>query len=194
MRLRRALRSLSSLQYLGGPPVTNIRNTSSPHWRGWLKPEHRCLVPAGLDDHTCFAIGLVELAEAGVGVGLHQSGIARQMLLCLLNRPCANKKTVPRRSLCHPMWRRSTGAQPPHAGRPHRSPRRSNSFFQWRQVVARVRRHCSTCTGAVDVALTIERQVQAIFGEQDMAASPSAWSHHRGENRKLLHLPTSQLR
>lgn len=29
----------------GGPPVTNIRNTSSPHWRGWLKPEHRCLVP-----------------------------------------------------------------------------------------------------------------------------------------------------
>jgi putative SOS response-associated peptidase YedK len=30
----------------GGAPVTNIRNTSSPHWRGWLKPESRCLVPA----------------------------------------------------------------------------------------------------------------------------------------------------
>jgi putative SOS response-associated peptidase YedK len=30
---------------VGGPPVTNIRNTSSPHWRGWLKPENRCLVP-----------------------------------------------------------------------------------------------------------------------------------------------------
>ena len=30
----------------GGPPVTNVRNTSSPHWRGWLKPENRCLVPA----------------------------------------------------------------------------------------------------------------------------------------------------
>jgi hypothetical protein len=29
----------------GGPPVTNIRYTSSPHWRGWLKPESRCLVP-----------------------------------------------------------------------------------------------------------------------------------------------------
>lgn len=29
----------------GGPPVTNIRNTCSPHWRDWLKPEHRCLVP-----------------------------------------------------------------------------------------------------------------------------------------------------
>ena len=30
----------------GGPPVTNVRNTSSPHWRSWLKPENRCLVPA----------------------------------------------------------------------------------------------------------------------------------------------------
>jgi putative SOS response-associated peptidase YedK len=30
----------------GGFPVTNIRNTTSPHWRGSLKPESRCLVPA----------------------------------------------------------------------------------------------------------------------------------------------------
>jgi len=30
----------------GGFPVTNIRNATSPHWRGWLKPESRCLVPA----------------------------------------------------------------------------------------------------------------------------------------------------
>ena len=29
-----------------GSPVTNIRDTSSPHWRGWLKPENRYLVPA----------------------------------------------------------------------------------------------------------------------------------------------------
>ncbi len=29
----------------GGAPVTNIRNTSSPHWRNVLGPEHRCLVP-----------------------------------------------------------------------------------------------------------------------------------------------------
>jgi putative SOS response-associated peptidase YedK len=27
------------------PAVTNIRNTTSPHWHGWLKPENRCLVP-----------------------------------------------------------------------------------------------------------------------------------------------------
>jgi putative SOS response-associated peptidase YedK len=25
--------------------VTNIRNVDSAHWRAWLKPEHRCLVP-----------------------------------------------------------------------------------------------------------------------------------------------------
>jgi putative SOS response-associated peptidase YedK len=29
----------------GGQPVTNIRNTKSPHWRGWLGPKNRCLVP-----------------------------------------------------------------------------------------------------------------------------------------------------
>jgi putative SOS response-associated peptidase YedK len=25
--------------------VTNVRNTASPHWRRWLAPAHRCLVP-----------------------------------------------------------------------------------------------------------------------------------------------------
>lgn len=30
----------------GSRPVTNIRNTASPYWRAWLKPEFRCLVPA----------------------------------------------------------------------------------------------------------------------------------------------------
>ena len=25
--------------------VTNVRNTSSPHWRRWLGPAHRCVVP-----------------------------------------------------------------------------------------------------------------------------------------------------
>ena len=29
----------------GGAPVTNVRNTKSPHWRRWLRPESRCLVP-----------------------------------------------------------------------------------------------------------------------------------------------------
>lgn len=30
----------------GGAPITNIRNTKSPHWRAWLTPEHRCVVPS----------------------------------------------------------------------------------------------------------------------------------------------------
>jgi len=30
----------------GGAPVTSIRNTSSPHWRRWLRPGSRWLVPA----------------------------------------------------------------------------------------------------------------------------------------------------
>ena len=29
----------------GGAPITNIRNVKSAHWRGWLKPESRCVVP-----------------------------------------------------------------------------------------------------------------------------------------------------
>ena len=27
------------------PGVTNVRNTGSAHWRRWLGPGHRCLVP-----------------------------------------------------------------------------------------------------------------------------------------------------
>jgi putative SOS response-associated peptidase YedK len=30
----------------GGQPVTNIRNLTSPHWRGWLAKRNRCIVPA----------------------------------------------------------------------------------------------------------------------------------------------------
>ena len=28
------------------PGVTNIRNPDAPHWRQWLAPAHRCIVPA----------------------------------------------------------------------------------------------------------------------------------------------------
>jgi putative SOS response-associated peptidase YedK len=30
----------------GGAPITNIRNVSSPHWRGCLGKHNRCIVPA----------------------------------------------------------------------------------------------------------------------------------------------------
>jgi putative SOS response-associated peptidase YedK len=31
---------------LASRPVTNVRNVKSPYWRGWLKADFRCLVPA----------------------------------------------------------------------------------------------------------------------------------------------------
>ena len=50
------VRELAMLQWgMPAPPqhltgkvdrgVTNIRNVNSPHWRAWLKPEARCVVP-----------------------------------------------------------------------------------------------------------------------------------------------------
>lgn len=40
------------------PGVTNVRNVKSPHWRRWLKPEHRCLVPfASFSENTKDASG-----------------------------------------------------------------------------------------------------------------------------------------
>jgi putative SOS response-associated peptidase YedK len=30
----------------GPRPITNVRNTNSGYWRGWLEPRFRCLVPA----------------------------------------------------------------------------------------------------------------------------------------------------
>ena len=38
--------------------VTNIRNTQSPHWRRWLGPSHRCLVPfSAFAEHVKTATG-----------------------------------------------------------------------------------------------------------------------------------------
>jgi putative SOS response-associated peptidase YedK len=39
--------------------VTNIRNTASPHWRRWLSPPHRCLVPfSSFAEHVNGAAGV----------------------------------------------------------------------------------------------------------------------------------------
>ena len=60
------------------PGVTNVRNTGSPHWRRWLGPEHRCLVPL-----TAFAEPIrgrenawftVEGTEFAFFAGLHVPG------------------------------------------------------------------------------------------------------------------------
>lgn len=51
LHLSNSERTLSMMRWgMPNPPQfggysTNIRNTASPHWRRWLKPEHRCLVP-----------------------------------------------------------------------------------------------------------------------------------------------------
>jgi putative SOS response-associated peptidase YedK len=52
VRLRGSERELTMARWgmpgppqFGGAPITNIRNTASPHWRRWLRPESRCLVP-----------------------------------------------------------------------------------------------------------------------------------------------------
>jgi hypothetical protein len=53
VRLAKGTRELAMVRWgIPGPkafgehPVTNVRNVKSPHWRPWLKPEYRCLVPA----------------------------------------------------------------------------------------------------------------------------------------------------
>jgi len=33
-------------EQFGGKPVTNVRNSASPHWLPWLERPYRCLVPA----------------------------------------------------------------------------------------------------------------------------------------------------
>jgi putative SOS response-associated peptidase YedK len=42
--------------------ITNIRNTASPHWRRWLGPKHRCLVPfTSFAEHVKTATGFQPL-------------------------------------------------------------------------------------------------------------------------------------
>jgi len=52
VRLRDGQREMLQMRWgfppppkLGTQPVTNVRNTASPYWKGWLKPEFRVLVP-----------------------------------------------------------------------------------------------------------------------------------------------------
>ena len=70
---------------IGGAPVTNIRNTSSPHWRGWLKPENRCLVPA-----NSFAMPGLAAARRGC------SGLLRasRMGYAVRDEPCMTRLTT----------------------------------------------------------------------------------------------------
>jgi len=44
-RLEMVRWGMPGLPQFGGRAVTNIRNTHSSHWRRWLGPATRCLVP-----------------------------------------------------------------------------------------------------------------------------------------------------
>lgn len=90
------------------PCVTNIRNTGSPHWRRWLGPEHRCLVPLdacfepeadrqpvwfeAADDRPMFFAGLAQilLGHAHQRLGVDGDGVpfgALFALTCVAVRP-----------------------------------------------------------------------------------------------------------
>ena len=45
------------------PGVTNVRNTASPHWRRWLGPDGRCVVPfTSFSEYDTLADGTKEVA------------------------------------------------------------------------------------------------------------------------------------
>jgi len=60
----------------GGPPVTNIRNTSSPHWRGWLKPDHAVTVGGA----AIFSFSSVQVLRTSAVISV-QFSIWRKMRL-----------------------------------------------------------------------------------------------------------------
>ncbi len=64
--------------------LTNIRNTTSPHWRPYLTPGHRCLVPfdafaepAGAGTVAWFTLGPERPLACFAGVWTHWSGTRR---------------------------------------------------------------------------------------------------------------------
>ncbi|WP_425532105.1 SOS response-associated peptidase family protein [Ancylobacter crimeensis] len=79
--------------------VTNIRNTASPHWRRWLSPAHRCLVPftsfseppagaRGPDTWSWFALAPDEPLAFFAGIWTTRIRRGRP-LVDRLRRPCA---------------------------------------------------------------------------------------------------------
>ena len=55
----------------GGTHVTNIRNTKSPHWRRWLGPSSRCIVP-----FTSFCGAIVCREEVAIIMPAHKSDVS----------------------------------------------------------------------------------------------------------------------
>lgn len=137
-------------------------------------------------------MGLVEPAKAGVGVGLHQSGIARQMLLRMRTatigrveehgrrRIWASKRTVVAHVGPEPAGPSLALGQDRHRGvirvdalgcedmAPDRIYQRHQGRRRGAHPVRKRRDVEIDAFTLVDVALPIERQVQAVLGKQNM--------------------------
>src|ERR1700730_3229564 len=131
---------------MGGPPVTNIRNTASPHWRGWLKPDNRCLVPFNSfsqdapepnpetkkKDVVWFALNDDRplTAFAGIWTEFKTTGISPNLAVLLprISLPKSTRKSTP----------------------DEQSPRRCSNHASERScflLALRVRAHHASCTG-----------------------------------------------
>ena len=147
------------------------------------------------EDQTWLAIGLVELVEAGVGVGLHQPGIAGQMLLWMLSATirrieehgCRWIGSGKRAVVAH------IGPEPAGPGLSlgqdrHRGVVGMDAFRCKDMASDRIDQRHQGCRGGahpvgqrrdievdafapVDLALTVERQVQAILANRTWASS-----------------------
>lgn len=96
----------------GARPTTNVRNLQSGYWRGWLKPEFRCVVPATsfceYDDHhakrpTWFALSEDRPLFAFAGIrrpwtgtrGTQAAPAGGEHLLCAFSTTDADAEVAP---------------------------------------------------------------------------------------------------
>jgi putative SOS response-associated peptidase YedK len=85
----------------GAQPITNVRNVASPHWRPWLGPAHRCLVPAtAFSDDEAMAPGRrrptrprkgtdAGRAHATIAQGNRHDAFHRALLARRIASPCS---------------------------------------------------------------------------------------------------------
>ena len=145
-----------------------------------------------LGNRIRLAAGPIEPIEAGVGVCLHQSSITRQMLFRMFGAAIRRVKEGDGRRIRTSKWPivPDIGPQPPGPGlslgqnpnggvvgvdalgRKHLRPDQKDEWHQGRcrrtDPVGQRRDIEIDTLACIDGALAVERQVKAIFGEQDV--------------------------
>lgn len=106
------------------PGVTNVRNLTSPHWRRWLGPAHRCLVPGAGHGFRRADQGWKSVVRPG---GISDPNVLRRDRGPGLEvGPKGEGRRNDRRSLClsdlRAQCRGEIGASESHAGHSERSP------------------------------------------------------------------------